>query len=187
LVEKLPVLAQAVGDSAPRFQILTGTNALYPFLAEMVGRAQEEVMVMITQRALRDSARFGLQHQVGRFLRRGGRFRLLVESDVRVRSLLTRFEQLAREFPRASLRHLLPQPARLTIVDRSEVLLFLVPEARAGSIDEIAVWTDNQEFVRSQRLYFDSTWDRAGSASLTAPQPVSPSRQKAKLRAAWAN
>jgi sugar-specific transcriptional regulator TrmB len=167
----LPGLSAEGEDSAPRFQVLTGSATIYTFLAEMVARASEEVNVVITHRALRSSVRYGLPRHVGTFLERGGRFRMIVESDPRVRGLLDRFAQVTRRFPNAAVGQLFPQPARITLVDRAEALVFLVPEARPGAVEEIAVWTNNKEFVHGQQLYFDSCWDRAGSMSRKRPRP----------------
>ncbi|MCI4321404.1 MAG: hypothetical protein L3K18_08195 [Thermoplasmata archaeon] len=169
LAEHLPRLVREVEDSAPRFQVLQGTPAIFSYLGEMLRRAQEEVCAMVTHRALRGSVDYGLPVELPRLLKSGGRFRLIVESDARVRQLVQRFEKVARRYPLAELRQLSPQPTRLTIVDRAEAMLFLVPEARTGQVEELAVWTNNPAFVLGQLHYFNVVWDGAGSASLHPP------------------
>jgi HTH-type transcriptional regulator, sugar sensing transcriptional regulator len=169
LAETLPVLVREVNDAAPRFQVLQGTPAIFAYLREMLRRAQEEVCAMVTHRSLRGSVDYGLPVELPHLLKGGGRFRLIVESDPRVRRLVDRFSRVSRRYPLAELRQLSPQPTRLTVVDRAEAMLFLVPEARSGQLEELAVWTDNPAFVLGQLHYFNVVWDGAGSASLRPP------------------
>jgi sugar-specific transcriptional regulator TrmB len=169
LAEQLPRLAREVDDAAPRFQVLQGTPSIFAYLREMLRRAQEEVCAMVTHRALRGSVDYGLPVELPRLLKGGGKFRLIVESDPRVQRLVHRFDRTSRRYPLAELRQLLPQPTRLTIVDRAEAMLFLVPEARTGQVEELAVWTDNPAFVVGQLHYFNVLWEGAGSASLRPP------------------
>lgn len=163
LSARLPELTQRVTDGAPRFQMITGTAAIYPYLRDMVRRSQEEVLVMITPRALRESAQVGLYEELPRLLRGGGSFRLIVEPDPRLTSLLKRFERFRRRSPKAEVRTVSPQRARLTIVDRREALLFLVPEPEGPAVDEIAIWTDTRDFVAAQLAYFGAIWERGRS------------------------
>lgn len=161
LTERLPELTQAVTEGAARFQLLTGAPAIYPFLREMLRRAEREVLVMITPKALRESAGFGLYSELPRLLKAGGRFRLLVEPDPRVGGLVRRFEAAPRRFPNAQVRGISPQRARLTVVDHREALVFLVPEADGRATDQIAVWTDTKDFVGAELAYFRAIWSRA--------------------------
>jgi sugar-specific transcriptional regulator TrmB len=185
LAESLPLLVRELNDQAPRFQVLQGTPAIFAYLREMLRRAQEEVCAMVTHRALRGSVDYGLPVELPRLLKGGGRFRLIVESDPRVRRLVQRFSGVSRRHPLAELRQLSPQPTRLTIVDRAEAMLFLVPEARSGQLEELAVWTDNPAFVLGQLHYFNVVWEGAGSASLRAPRmAVVPPRVTARPRRA---
>jgi sugar-specific transcriptional regulator TrmB len=170
LASTLPTLIRELDDQAPRFQVLQGTPAIFAYLREMLRRAQEEVCAMVTHRALRGSVEYGLPVELPRLLKGGGRFRLIVESDPRVRALVQRFSGVSRRHPLAELRQLSPQPTRLTIVDRAEAMLFLVPEARSGQLEELAVWTDNPAFVLGQLHYFNVVWEGAGSASLHPPK-----------------
>ena len=161
LSERLPELTQSVTEGGPRFQLITGAPAIYPYLREMVRRAEKEVLVMITPRALRESAGLGLPQELRRLLRAGGRFRLLVEPDPRANALVRRFEAAARRYPHATVRAIAPQRARLTIVDQREALVFLVPEAEGTSTDQIAVWTDTPDFVQAELAYFRAIWEQA--------------------------
>ncbi|HKV90162.1 MAG TPA: helix-turn-helix domain-containing protein [Thermoplasmata archaeon] len=169
LAEQLPALVREADDLAPRFQVLQGTPAIFAYLREMLRRAQQEVCAMVTHRALRGSVEYGLPVELPRLLKGGGRFRLIVESDPRVRRLVDRFGRVSRRYPLAELRQLSPQPTRLTLVDRREAMLFLVPEARTGQVEELAVWTNNPSFVLGQLHYFNIVWDAAGSATLRPP------------------
>jgi sugar-specific transcriptional regulator TrmB len=169
LAEQLPRLVREADNAAPKFQVLQGTPSIFAYLREMLHRAQEEVCAMVTHRALRGSVDYGLAVELPRLLKGGGRFRLIVESDPRVQRLLERFARTSRRYPLAELRQLSPQPTRLTIVDRAEAMLFLVPEARTGQVEELAVWTDTPAFVVGQLHYFNTLWESAGSASLKAP------------------
>ncbi|MCI4331196.1 MAG: hypothetical protein L3K19_05045 [Thermoplasmata archaeon] len=181
LAESLPALANQANSQAPRFQVLSGAQTLYDYLREMMGRAEADLSVMVTQRGLRESFGVGLHNWLPRFLNTGGRFRLVVESDPRIRPLLKRFEPVARRFPSAQVRQRWPQPTRLTIIDEAEALLFLVPEARSGQIEETAVWTDNSDFVRGQLGFFDSVWAGAGSMSLKSPPKHSRAGRRRKV------
>ena len=117
LSEKLPQMTQAVIDGAPRFQVITGAAAVYPFLREMLRRSEEEVAVMITPRALRQSSEYGVYEELPRVLRAGGKFRLIVEPDPRIQALLNRFQRTRKRFPNAEVRGVAPQHARLTLID----------------------------------------------------------------------
>jgi sugar-specific transcriptional regulator TrmB len=161
LVTEMPQLMEEADATAPRLQILQGASGVYPQLREMVRRAHDDLKVMITQRGLRNSDRFGIRDELSRFLHGGGRVSLLVESHPQVRGLLERFILARRRFPRLEIRQLFPQTARLTIVDQREVLFFPVPDARLKGVEEMAIWTDNPDFVRSQSLHFTTLWERA--------------------------
>jgi HTH-type transcriptional regulator, sugar sensing transcriptional regulator len=169
LAETLPTLAARQETDAPRFQILPGAKGIYPHLREMIRRAQTDLAVMITHRGLRSSSEYHLQDELPRFLRAGGRFRMLVESDPRVRTQLVAYNRLRTTYPTFEIRQLYPQPARVTIVDREEVLVFPVPDGHAKGAEEVALWTDNPDFIRSQSLYFDGMWERAGPTAWRTP------------------
>ncbi len=176
LVDQLPRWVEEARQDAPRFQMLSGAPAIYPELRAMLRRAREDVAVMITQRALRDSYRFGVHRELPRLLRAGTRFRLVVESDPRIQGLLQQFSGAVRAFPNAELRQLYPQPARLTLIDQAEVLVFPVPEARIRGIEETAIWTNSPDFVRGQSLTFNTIWERAGSSMVRPPKATAPAR-----------
>jgi sugar-specific transcriptional regulator TrmB len=161
LSQRLPEITESIAGGGPRFQLITGAAAIYPYLREMLRRAEKEVLVMITPKALRESAGFGLYEELPRLLKGGGKFRLLVEPDPRVVPLVRRFERAARRFPNSVVRGIAPQRARLTIVDQREALVFLVPEADNTSTDQIAVWTDTKDFVGAELAYFRAIWEHA--------------------------
>ena len=184
--DRLPTLVRESETGAPRFQLLTGSATIYDYLREMVGRAREDLAVMVTHRALKESVAFGLHTWLPRFLKADGRFRLVVESDPRLRPLLTRFASVSAKYPRIEVRQLWPQPTRMTIVDRSEAIVFLVPESRFGQVEEVAVWTDNPDFVNGQMLSFQLAWASAGPFGLTPPgtktrRPASPLPSRRKV------
>jgi DNA-binding MarR family transcriptional regulator len=155
-----PVSAPEV-SGAPRYQILSGVNRVHDYLREMVGRGQTEIRTMLTYRSFRESADLGLPGRVGEFLTRGGRFHLIVEGDPRLTATLKPYRRSFRRFASAEIRTLLPQPTRVTLVDGREAMLFLVPESRHKSTDQVAVWTDNPAFVAGQSQYFDAQWRSA--------------------------
>jgi sugar-specific transcriptional regulator TrmB len=161
LSSRLPELTQAVSEGAPRFEVVTGAASIYPYLREMLRRAEHEAIVMITPRGLRESAEFGLHQELPRLLRAGGTFRLIVERDPRVLGLVRRFLKARKGRANAEIRGTDRQRARLTVVDGREAMLFLVPEPGIRGIDEIAVWTDNRDFVSAQVAYFQAIWRRA--------------------------
>jgi sugar-specific transcriptional regulator TrmB len=160
LAKRLPELTESVAPGAPRFQVIVGTAAIYPYLREMVRRATRSIDVLISPRALKESARFGLYEGLPRFLREGGRFHLALQEDPAVTRLVQRYRRSIGKAGDSEIRSLPEQRARLTIVDEREALVFLVPEANLSTIDEIAVWTDNADFVKAQRSHFALTWNR---------------------------
>ncbi|MCI4373785.1 MAG: hypothetical protein L3K02_09135 [Thermoplasmata archaeon] len=170
LTELLPTRSGSGDNGAPRFQVLPGAPGIYPLLREMVKRARTSLAVMITHSGLRRSVEFGIQQEFPRFLRGGGRVRMIVESDPRIRSVLQGFAPSRRRYPSLEIRQLYPQSARVTIVDDREVLIFPVPNGHVRGVQEVAIWTDNPDFIRSQTLYFDGMWERAGPASWRAPK-----------------
>jgi sugar-specific transcriptional regulator TrmB len=180
LAQRLPELVAEAPAKAPRFQVLTGSGVLYAYLREMMGRAREDIAVMVTWRSLRESVRFGTHSGLMQFLNAGGRFRLAVEADPRVQMLLKRFASASRRFRTAETRQFSPQPIRLTIIDRSEALLFLVPEASGGHVEQVGVWTDNAEFVAGQLLVFNTLWERAGAGGARTPGDVPRSAGRAR-------
>jgi sugar-specific transcriptional regulator TrmB len=161
LSEHLPELTESVGERAARFEVLTGRAAIYPYLREMVGRASASLEVMVTPWALRESARQSLYEPLPRFLAQGGRFRALVEPDPHVDHLVRRLRRAGRRFPNVEVRTLPEQRARLTLVDRREAIVFLVPEAASTDSEEIAVWTDHRDFVIAESAYFDAIWAKS--------------------------
>ena len=161
LTKRLPEITQGVSDGAPKFQVITGAAAIYPFLKEMVQRSEREALVMITPRALRESVQFGLHGELARLLRNGGAFRLIVERDPRVDGLVRRFLRAREGFPNAEVRATNSQRARMTVVDDREAMVFLIPDPGVRGVDEIAVWTDNQDFVRAQVAHFNAVWEQA--------------------------
>jgi sugar-specific transcriptional regulator TrmB len=161
LSKRLPELTQAVMEGAPRFEVITGAAAIYPYLREMLRRAEREAIVMITPRGLRESVEFGLHQELPRLLRAGGTFRLIVERDPRVSGLVGRFLKARKGRSNAEIRGTDRQRARLTVIDGREAMLFLVPEPGLRGMDEIAVWTDNRDFVGAQLAYFQAIWRRA--------------------------
>lgn len=183
LANRISRMAATKTNEAARFMVLSGNRAAYGYLREMMGRARKEVAVMITHRALRDSAEQGLPGAVLQLLRHGGRFRLIVEADPGVRPMLTRYLSALEKFPHGEVRYLAPQSARLTIVDRGEALVFLVPEARARGIEEVAMWTNTSEFVEGQLHQFNVVWEVAGR-SVEPPRPPGsrPRRRRSRRR-----
>jgi sugar-specific transcriptional regulator TrmB len=173
LVEHLALLAGPSGD-APRYQLLVGSARVYDHLQEMIGRAQGSIDVMLTFRSLRASIQHGLQTQIAPFVGGGGQVRMLVESDPRLRPTLVRLRQATRRYRKAQIRERSPQPTRLTIVDRKEALVFLVPEAKDRHGDEVAVWTDHPSFVGGQQLFFDQMWSDPAPRPGRPPAPGAP-------------
>jgi sugar-specific transcriptional regulator TrmB len=182
LTELLPTRNEREEGSAPRFQVLPGAPGIYPLLREMVKRARSSLAVMITHGGLRRSMEYGIPQEFPRFLRTGGRFRMIVESDPRIRLTLQGFSRSSRQFPALEIRQLYPQSARVTIVDDREVLIFPVPNGQARGVQEVAIWTDNPDFIRSQSLYFDGLWERAGPATWRAPTARPSKRPRAPVR-----
>jgi sugar-specific transcriptional regulator TrmB len=174
LSERLPELTESVSEGGPRFQLITGAAAIYPYLREMLHRAEQEALVMITPRALRESAGLGLHQELPRLLKSGGRFRLLVEPDPRVAGLVHRFEAARRRFPNSEVRSVTPQRARLTIIDQREAMVFLVPEVVNSATDQIAVWTDTKDFVGAELAYFRAIWERANRFPVKPRAPRGP-------------
>lgn len=170
LSQTLPTLIREnETGGAPRVQLLTGTSTIYDYLREMVARSKSDLAVMVTHRALKESVSAGLHTWLPKFLTAGGRLRLVVESDPRLRPLLHRFGEVSDRYPNAEVRQLSPQPTRMTIVDRSEAMIFIVPESKFGQFEEVAVWTDNVEFVLGQLLSFELAWVGAGSFGADPP------------------
>lgn len=167
LERRLPELTSEVALGAPRFQVLTGAASVYPFIKQLVERSKSRLDVMITPRALRDSTRFGVSGVLPRFLRAGGRLRMVVEKDPRIESFVRRLRAARRRFSGIEARGLAEQRARLTIADGREAIVFLVPETGRGTVEETAVWTDNPDFVRAQQAQFDAVWNVA--RALAAP------------------
>jgi sugar-specific transcriptional regulator TrmB len=178
LCDMLPSYLELGVTGAPRFQVLPGAPGIYPLLREMVRRSRTSLSVMITHSGLRRSAEYGIPQEIPRLLRNGGRVRMIVESDPRVRSALQGFARSSRRYPTLEIRQLFPQSARVTIVDDREVLIFPVPNGHARGVQEVAIWTDNPDFIRSQSLYFDGMWERAGPASWRTRRPPVPRRGK---------
>jgi hypothetical protein len=138
---------------------------------------------MITHGGLRRSVEYGIQQEFPRFLRSGGIVRMIAESDPRIRSVIQGFAPSRRRYASLEIRQLYPQPARVTIVDDREVLIFPVPDGHARGVQEVAIWTDNPDFIRSQTLYFDGMWERAGPTTWRTPRSgaTRPSRRPVRL------
>jgi sugar-specific transcriptional regulator TrmB len=164
LAEQLPQATAAILEGAPRFQLITGTAATYPFIREMLARAEHDVSVLMTYRAFRESVAARTFEPLVRFVRGGGKFRLVIEDDPRLPASLRPFEVARRRYPSVEVRTFGPQRARMTLVDAKEALVFVVPEANRSSLDEVALWTDTPDFARAQQAHFESVWERAKPA-----------------------
>jgi sugar-specific transcriptional regulator TrmB len=167
LVAHLGPLALREAHGVPRYQILSGTVQIYDFLREMIARGRGEIRTMLTYRSFRESFDLGLPARIVEFVRRGGTFRLILEDDPRLGVSLASFRRTARRFPGIEVRLLSPQPARVTLIDRTEAMLFLVPESRKRT-EPVAVWTDHPEFVEGQILHFESAWAASRPAFVEA-------------------
>ncbi len=161
LGRRLPTLREAAPAAAPRFEVVSGAESIYPFVREMIRRATREVRAMIPARALRGSVRGRTYEDLPRFLRDGGSFRLIVAPDPFAQRLVARLRRVGRGFERAEVRYEPAPPVRLTIVDEREALVFLVPEPDASGVPEVAVWSDTPEFVGAQRALFEVNWSAA--------------------------
>jgi len=161
LGRRLPELTSAVATGVPRYQVLTGPQAIYPFLREIVQRAERTLDVMITPKAYRDSTRFGVANELPRFLKAGGRLRLLTQDDPKFDALVGTLRQSRFRKVKVEARALPAQRSRITIADGREAIQFLVPETGMDSIGETAVWTDNPDFVRAQQAHFEALWGGA--------------------------
>jgi sugar-specific transcriptional regulator TrmB len=178
LAEALATAAAPAAAGAPRYQVLAGEGRVYDGLREMVERARERIDVMLTFRSLRSSLAHDLQGRVADFLRRGGHVRLLLEDDPRLRPTLARFRRSLRGNRRAEIRLLDPQPGRLTVVDGGEAVVFLVAAAPDRRVEEVAVWTDNPEFVSAQSQHFERSW---AAARRVLPSGTGAGRSSARL------
>jgi hypothetical protein len=107
---------------------------------------------------------------------------MIVEADPRRRQTLQGFSRSSRRYPALEIRQLYPQSARVTIVDDREVLIFPVPNGHARGVQEVAIWTDNPDFIRSQSLYFDGMWERAGPATWHPPTARGSGRSRPSSR-----
>ncbi|HZY69648.1 MAG TPA: helix-turn-helix domain-containing protein [Thermoplasmata archaeon] len=164
IAEELDGAAVTLTSAAARYQIVGGSRRAYDTLREMVGRAATSLDVMLTFRGLRESLDHGLGASVSPFVRKGGRVRLLLESDPRLPVALARFRRTVRRYPHVEIREVTPQPSRLTVVDRSEALLFVVPDLRDATTEQVALWTDHPAFVSGQSLVFERAWKSARAA-----------------------
>lgn len=164
LAEQLPQVTAAILEGAPRFQLITGTAATYPFIREMLARAERDVSVLMTYRAFRESVAARTFEPLVPFVRGGGMFRLVIEEDPRLPLSLRPFDAARRRYDRVEVRTFGPQRARMTVVDAKEALVFVMPEANRSSLDEVALWTDKADFARAQQAHFESVWDRAKPA-----------------------
>jgi HTH-type transcriptional regulator, sugar sensing transcriptional regulator len=158
LGRRLPELAETSPAGGSRFEVITGGEAIYPFVREMVRRATRDVATMITPRALRESFRARTYEELPRFLRRGGRFRMIVAPDPFALRLVARLRGSGRGLGRAEVRALDQPRVRLTVVDGRESVVFLVAEPGASVVPEVAVWSDTPEFVEAQTSLFEATW-----------------------------
>jgi sugar-specific transcriptional regulator TrmB len=175
LAEQLPRITASILEGAPRFQLITGAAATYPFLREMLGRARRQVSVLLTYRSFRDSVAARTFDALTTFVAAGGRFRLVIEDDLHLPAGLRAFDAARRRYPTIEVRTLQPQRARITVVDETEALVFVVPETHRQALDEVALWTDTPDFARAQQAHFESVWDAAS--------PVAPPRRAPRASA----
>jgi HTH-type transcriptional regulator, sugar sensing transcriptional regulator len=161
LSERLAPLARTLPGAGTRYQVLVGERRVYDYLREMIERASAEICVMMTHRSLRESLAIGLQERLGPFLRAGGRFRMLVEAHPQLQQLARRFGRTLRRFPHAEIRQRPELSIRMTIIDQSEALVFVVPDAHDRRSQQVAIWADSASFVSGQRLHFEALWKDA--------------------------
>ena len=153
------------GTRNAKYKVLSGTEEVYSSLYEMVESASESIYVLANTRGLRKSIKWKIHEGVRRLVSTGGEFKLVAGLNSDFDPTLETFLMAKKLHPDIQIRKTTQQVLRMTIVDHSEVLAFIVPEVKASVGEEAVVWTTHKEFVEAQLLYFEHLFNSSSEIS----------------------
>jgi sugar-specific transcriptional regulator TrmB len=146
------------GTSRNTFKVLQGRREIHSVAERMVREAKqgiklvnthEAAVAMIDMTGLLDT----LQEQAGKGVAVRAALRTSAQARKRLASLA--------EVPNLALLHLETGTLlRYILVDEREMLVWVVndPSPRLTSDDEVALWTDAADYVRTEAFHFDLVW-----------------------------
>lgn len=158
------------------YKILQGRRAILHQVETMLRHAEVDVAVASTILA---GPTFVSQNRAWSALVKRARGGLPIRLLVRETEALDAGLADMGEGRNAETRLFLPEkPIRFVIVDRSEVVILLVNDPAEGveGRDDVAMWTNAQDFVHAQLLLYDALWreGRKLDPARAAPRNLTP-------------
>jgi sugar-specific transcriptional regulator TrmB len=151
-VDSLPEQPETAEASA-KLQIIRSRTQIYREIADVISRAEDEVLVFTTTKGINRSYQAGINEVLLRSMQRGVKCRMITDISVRNKNIMT---SVSRFVP---LRHLERQRARFIISDRKSILAFLIQDEDSLSGNaETALWTTSTDFVRAHIEFFEHAW-----------------------------
>jgi len=136
-----------------RLQVIKGRAQIYRTIRRVVGGATKEVLAFTTTKGLQRSYRAGINEVLVEAMRRGVRPKLIANIQVANAALMAR---VAANVP---LRHVDWHAGRFIVVDRNEMIAFLIQdEGTIRGEAETAMWTNSPDFVKAHVDMFEKAW-----------------------------
>ncbi|MGQ0796327.1 MAG: TrmB family transcriptional regulator [Methanobacteriota archaeon] len=160
LIDAWPRLARSGRDGpSVRLQVIKGRSQIYKAIRQVVGGATKEVLAFTTTKGLQRSYRAGINEVLLEAMRRGVKPKLIANVQAANAALMARVAE------RVALRHVDWHAGRFIVVDRREMIAFLIQdEGTIRGESETAMWTNSPDFVKAHLDIFENAWAAGASA-----------------------
>jgi sugar-specific transcriptional regulator TrmB len=154
LLDAWPRIARGARDGPTvRLQVIKGRSQIYRAIRRVVGAAEKEVLAFTTTKGLQRSYRAGINEALLASMRRGVRPKLIANLTAANAALMRRVAEVV------PLRHVDWHAGRFIVVDRKELIAFLIQdEGTIRGEAETAMWTNSPDFVRAHVDIFETAW-----------------------------
>lgn len=154
LIDAWPKLARGGRDGpSVRLQVIKGRPQIYKAIRRLVGGATKEVLAFTTTKGLQRSYRAGINEALLESIRRGVEPKIIGNIQASNAALMARVGEYV------PVRHVDWHAGRFTIVDRHEMIAFLIQdEGTIRGEAETAMWTNSPDFVRAHVDIFEKAW-----------------------------
>lgn len=142
------------------FVIVEGRRRVYDKVLDMITRAEEEVLAMMTANGLRRAVAMGMLDLIDGCVERGAKVRILSKIE---NENLREAEQLIRV---CELRHDDRITSHIQIMDDKEVIIGALDtdDVHLSREEHIELWTNNKAYVCLMRESFEGRWRESTGA-----------------------
>jgi HTH-type transcriptional regulator, sugar sensing transcriptional regulator len=156
-------------DQSPRFNVIEGRKHIYPRLKQMIEETKSQLSIISTVSGLVRAEQFGLTNvALKRASKTNTKFRFLTElSEENLQAMKFLLEKMSKAklvFEGRSPELGLKLFSRMVIRDDVEIAFFINKETGntpATETDDVCLWTDCKDLVRSFTAVFEDLWNNA--------------------------